>query len=55
MAVVTRHAVRVDGHSISEDAKVQTVEAIKSFDVIGEIMKHLDEREQAVVKGLLGE
>jgi hypothetical protein len=52
-AFVVTNAVKVEGHQMIDDIAIDTVESIKAFDVMSALMKHLDEREQGVVRSLL--
>jgi metallophosphoesterase superfamily enzyme len=53
-ALVITNAVKIDGVEDGEQIKV-SLEEVKSFDVLGALLECLDEREQGVVKKLLGE
>lgn len=52
-AFVITNAVKIEGVAQMDSLAEMSVEAISRFDVTAALMEHLDEREQAVVKGLL--
>lgn len=52
-ALVITNAVKVEGAADGEQIQI-TLEQVKSFDVLSALLECLDEREQGVVKALLG-
>jgi DNA repair exonuclease SbcCD nuclease subunit len=52
-AFVITNAVKIEGHSMSEEMAETSIESIKSFDILASILAELNEQEQEVVKGLL--
>jgi DNA repair exonuclease SbcCD nuclease subunit len=52
-AFVVSSAVKIEGHSMSEEMAETSIESIKSFDILASILAELNEQEQEVVKGLL--
>lgn len=52
-ALVITNAVKIDGVSALDEITSDGVEEIKSFDVLGAILEHLNEEEAKTVRGLL--
>lgn len=52
-AFVITNAVKVEGHDMALNLAEESMESIKSFDVLQAILAELNEEEAAVVKGLL--